>query len=42
MRRQILIALLAPLGFLTVDSAFAAKAPKSANGPLLKLATNQT
>jgi uncharacterized protein (DUF885 family) len=36
MRRQILIALLAPLGFLHVD-AFAAKAPKSANGPLLKL-----
>src|SRR5436190_6508164 len=34
MRRHILIALLAPLGFLTVDTAFAAK---SANGPLLKL-----
>ncbi len=34
MRRHILIALLAPLGFLTVNTAFAAK---SANGPLLKL-----
>jgi uncharacterized protein (DUF885 family) len=37
MRRHILLALLAPLGFLTVTPAFAAKAPKSANGPLLKL-----
>jgi uncharacterized protein (DUF885 family) len=37
MRRKILVALLAPLGFLTVDNALAAKAPKSANGPLLKL-----
>jgi len=37
MRRHILVALLAPLGFLTVAPAFAAKAPKSANGPLLKL-----
>jgi uncharacterized protein (DUF885 family) len=37
MRRQILVALLAPLGFLTIAPAFAAKAPKSANGPLLKL-----
>src|SRR5262245_66023381 len=37
MRRKILIALLAPLGLLTVDTALAAKAPKSANGPLLKL-----
>jgi len=35
MRRNILIALLAPLGFLSVDAALAA--PKSANGPLLKL-----
>jgi uncharacterized protein (DUF885 family) len=34
MRRNILIALLAPLGFLTVD---ATAAPKAANGPLLKL-----
>ncbi len=34
MRRQTLLALLAPLGFLTFDTAFAAKA---ANGPLLKL-----
>jgi uncharacterized protein (DUF885 family) len=37
MRRHILVALLAPLGFLTVTPAFAAKASKSANGPLLKL-----
>ncbi len=37
MRRHILVALLAPLGFLTFTPAFAAKAPKSANGPLLKL-----
>jgi len=35
MRRTILIALLAPLGFLTVDTAYAAKA--AANAPLLKL-----
>lgn len=35
MRRNILIALLAPLGFLTVDAALAA--PKPANGPLIKL-----
>jgi uncharacterized protein (DUF885 family) len=34
MRRHIFVALLAPLGLLTVDSAFAAKA---ANAPLLKL-----
>jgi uncharacterized protein (DUF885 family) len=34
MRRNTLVALLAPLGFLAFDSAFAAK---SANGPLLKL-----
>jgi uncharacterized protein (DUF885 family) len=34
MRRHILVALLAPLGFLTFNTAFAAK---SANGPLLKL-----
>jgi uncharacterized protein (DUF885 family) len=37
MRRTLLVALLAPLGLLTVDIALAAKAPKSANGPLLKL-----
>jgi len=35
MRRTTLIALLAPLGFLTVDTAYAAKA--AANTPLLKL-----
>ena len=35
MRRTTLIALLAPLGFLTVDTAYAAKA--AANAPLLKL-----
>src|SRR5882672_521361 len=35
MRRNTLIALLAPLGFLTVDATFAAS--KAANGPLLKL-----
>jgi uncharacterized protein (DUF885 family) len=35
MRRNTLVCLLAPLGFLTVDAAFAAKKP--ANGPLLKL-----
>ena len=34
MRRKTLLLLLAPLGFLTVDTALAAKA---ANGPLLKL-----
>jgi len=34
MRRHTLVALLAPLGFLAFDSAFAAK---SANGPLLKM-----
>ena len=34
MRRNTLLLLLAPLGFLAVDTAFAAKA---ANGPLLKL-----
>jgi len=34
MRRHILVFLLAPLGFLAFDSAFAAKA---ANGPLLKM-----
>ena len=37
MRRITLALLLAPLGFLNVDAALAAKAPKSANGPLLKL-----
>ena len=37
MRRKTLLLLLAPLGFLAVDTALAAKAPKSANGPLLKL-----
>ena len=35
MRRTTLIALLAPLGFLTVDTAYAAKA--AGNAPLLKL-----
>jgi uncharacterized protein (DUF885 family) len=35
MRRNILIALLAPLGILSVDAALAA--PKAANGPLIKL-----
>ena len=35
MRRNILIAILAPLGILAADAALAA--PKSANGPLLKL-----
>jgi uncharacterized protein (DUF885 family) len=35
MRRNILIALLAPLGFLTFNAASAA--PKPANGPLIKL-----
>ncbi len=35
MRRNILIALLAPLGLLTVDTALAAKKP--ANAPLIKL-----
>ena len=35
MRRHTLIALLAPLGFLTVDAALAAAKP--ANGPLIKL-----
>jgi uncharacterized protein (DUF885 family) len=35
MRRQTLIALLAPLGFLAVDTAFAAKA--AGNAPLVKL-----
>src|SRR5262245_52396504 len=35
MRRTTLIALLAPLGFLTFDTAYAAKA--AANAPLLKL-----
>src|SRR5262245_18937581 len=37
MRRITLALLLAPLGLLTADYALAAKAPKSANGPLLKL-----
>jgi uncharacterized protein (DUF885 family) len=37
MLRKTLISLLAPLGLLLIAPAFAAKAPKSANGPLLKL-----
>jgi uncharacterized protein (DUF885 family) len=37
MRRKTLISLLAPLGLLIIAPAFAAKAPKSANGPLVKL-----
>ena len=37
MRRKTLISLLAPLGLLVLAPAFAAKEPKSANGPLLKL-----
>jgi uncharacterized protein (DUF885 family) len=36
MRRK-LVSLLVPLGLLIIAPAFAAKAPKSANGPLLKL-----
>jgi len=35
--RRTLVSLLAPLGFLVLAPAFAAKEPKSANGPLLKL-----
>ena len=37
MMRRKLISLLAPLGLLVLAPAFAAKEPKSANGPLLKL-----
>src|SRR5262245_19432173 len=37
MRRKTLISLLATLGLLIIAPAFAAKAPKSSNGPLLKL-----
>jgi uncharacterized protein (DUF885 family) len=37
MRRNTLISLLAPLGLLVLAPALAAKEPKSANGPLLKL-----
>jgi uncharacterized protein (DUF885 family) len=35
--RRTLVSLLAPLGLLVLAPAFAAKEPKSANGPLLKL-----